>query len=646
MVYLLFSSSGLWPGGAAEGAAENPGPEAPVARAGTTLAGELAFPLGTPPDGAMGAGGQMVRYWLPAWLPWLSTDFEMSYHLLPREPGTLANPAAGSRIDVARLGVGLSGRIPIGKRFRLDAGGTLGAAAAMADWQFPPGFGWYWSAESGFSVLFGNSFGLRLQARYVDQDALARTLCVGVGFDLSGPAPPRRTGQSCPAAGGSTASAQTVTDARLAGGSRPPPPSDTSPLALLAQPPIPELSAKVRRDPAHELPRLVAALVNGAADDFVRARAIHDWVATNIAYDAEAFYGRSPMVTEPSEVLRRGASVCQGYAEVFQSMCRIAGIECVLISGYARGVGFDAQQEASAGYENNHAWNAVRIQGLWYLLDCTWDSGYLDPRAQKSVAEYATSYLFSDPRAFLHTHFPAEARWQLLDTPLSFREFCALPYLRGNFFQQGLVLQSGIALVNKVEDRLELTVRVPPEASLLVHATGDDGKEVDAFQQPEGEEHRIRVAFPAPGAYRIALFVGRQEPGKLGGSYLGAGELAILASRGTNLIFPQSSGALPFSGIEVLFPLPYDPQVEAEVRLPFRVPPGILLSALLLRPGWTVVAGRATVIDEGGKTVVRATFPEPGEYILSVNANREVNPLPAWGLVGSFRFQALQGTAR
>ncbi len=48
-------------------------------------------------------------------------------------------------------------------------------------------------------------------------------------------------------------------------------------------------------------------------------------------------------------------TVCAGYSQSFELMCRGAGIDCVAVTSDA------------------HEWNKVRINDSWYNVDCTWD---------------------------------------------------------------------------------------------------------------------------------------------------------------------------------------------------------------------------------------------------------------------------------
>ncbi len=62
--------------------------------------------------------------------------------------------------------------------------------------------------------------------------------------------------------------------------------------------------------------------------------------------------------------------VCQGYALVSQMFYRYAGLESIYCAGYSGDLSVD---EARASNAFGHAWNMVRLDGQWYLVDVTGD---------------------------------------------------------------------------------------------------------------------------------------------------------------------------------------------------------------------------------------------------------------------------------
>jgi hypothetical protein len=100
------------------------------------------------------------------------------------------------------------------------------------------------------------------------------------------------------------------------------------------------------------------------APDYDKLLRIHDFICEQTQYYAEAAYnGQTAHTASPYGVLFQGKANCQGYADTFQMLCRMAGIECVKINGEASG--------------SAHVWNMVKLEdGKWYHVDVTFDDGF------------------------------------------------------------------------------------------------------------------------------------------------------------------------------------------------------------------------------------------------------------------------------
>ena len=79
--------------------------------------------------------------------------------------------------------------------------------------------------------------------------------------------------------------------------------------------------------------------------------------------------GSTQVTTTAGEAFAAAKGVCQDYAHVFLSLCRLAGIPARYVSGLPQGEGV------------SHAWTEIWDDGLWYGVDPTRhvpvDEGYL-----------------------------------------------------------------------------------------------------------------------------------------------------------------------------------------------------------------------------------------------------------------------------
>lgn len=231
-------------------------------------------------------------------------------------------------------------------------------------------------------------------------------------------------------------------------------------------------------------------------DEADRARAVHDYIAARVAYDADSLVTEDRAPQDADTVFRTHRGVCAGYANLFVALARAAGLEAVYLTG-------DSRDQDGEVRGMGHAWNAVRLAGAWQLVDVTWDAGSL--RDNQFKAGFQTEYLFTPPEIFRLTHLPEVEGWQLAQPALSRGEFTRLPMLRPSFFAAGLALVSPRRSQVDSTGTLQLTVNNPRDQYLLA-----------SFYQGEAEAGTCEVTgratlsvqcrFPGSGRYELRLF--------------------------------------------------------------------------------------------------------------------------------------------
>jgi transglutaminase/protease-like cytokinesis protein 3 len=183
---------------------------------------------------------------------------------------------------------------------------------------------------------------------------------------------------------------------------------------------------------------LAAYLVAPARNDMEKARAIFRWIAANIDYNMDAARSGGDG-GGADEALKSRSAVCAGFSDLYSRLAKAAGLEAVSISGWARGMNYTVGDPAGA--TPNHAWNAVKIEGRWILVDSTWGAGAVDETGVYR-RRFDPWYFDPPPSELQCTHLPADPRWQLVSEPISGRDFTLSPYLRSAFFARGLELVS------------------------------------------------------------------------------------------------------------------------------------------------------------------------------------------------------------
>jgi hypothetical protein len=172
--------------------------------------------------------------------------------------------------------------------------------------------------------------------------------------------------------------------------------------------------ADVSRTPYH----LASYLTRNAHSELEKVRSIFVWVANNITYDMKSFRAGTYPDYHVRAVLKRKSAVCEGYARLFKALCTEADVPCEIIHGYSKGYGY----QPAAGFQvSNHAWNAVMIEGEWYLVDATWAATSMN--TEKVKRPINDNYFLASPEEFLLDHLPEIKAWQLVNTPISLADF-------------------------------------------------------------------------------------------------------------------------------------------------------------------------------------------------------------------------------
>lgn len=102
-----------------------------------------------------------------------------------------------------------------------------------------------------------------------------------------------------------------------------------------------------------EVSEILKDIIKVGMNDYQKEKAIHDYIVANLAYDTTLKNYSS------YEGLKNGQTVCTGYAQLAYKMLNESGIEAKIVVGVANG--------------EDHVWNLVKLDNIWYHLDCTWD---------------------------------------------------------------------------------------------------------------------------------------------------------------------------------------------------------------------------------------------------------------------------------
>ncbi|XP_074860280.1 kyphoscoliosis peptidase [Carettochelys insculpta] len=251
---------------------------------------------------------------------------------------------------------------------------------------------------------------------------------------------------------------------------------------------------------------LVKTLLQPARTDLEKVRAIWMWICHHIEYDVAGFHNKDQRFCEPKDVLQRGKSVCAGYAALFQQMCSIAGVQCMKLLGPCKGYGYRPGQPLTE--DNEHAWNAVYLDGRWHLLDSTWGSGIIDDSCSKFTFQYNEFYFLTHPALFINNHFPDNSNWQLLKPALTLKEYEGNMLYNCNFYKLGLVTaHPDTPAFQTVNGKAAISIASRAPLSFMFHLNGieehglmtlkKNGMKLEIYPQKTGN-HKVRIFAKPP----------------------------------------------------------------------------------------------------------------------------------------------------
>ncbi len=179
-------------------------------------------------------------------------------------------------------------------------------------------------------------------------------------------------------------------------------------------------------------------LTDSLKTDEEKIKALCLWIMKNIDYDVKMYEKGRFKRLKPNQVLKKRKAICQGYSDLFTAMCDYIGIRSYVVTGYSKSGNYEP---GDILIREDHAWNAVKMNGSWYLLDLTWASGNIElkPRMfqrrlaillglpfkekHKFIRKYNYNYLFADPKFIALNHLPVNSYWQLLNNTLPVEVF-------------------------------------------------------------------------------------------------------------------------------------------------------------------------------------------------------------------------------
>lgn len=234
--------------------------------------------------------------------------------------------------------------------------------------------------------------------------------------------------------------------------------------------------------------------------DYEKVISIYEYILNAVEYDHYAFDAAMETMAKGSYeeilalgqdkcyylegVFENGRAVCDGKAKAFVLLCGIEGIECVRVTG-------DAIEDGVG-----HAWNYVKIDYYWYLIDTTASDGlYLEENAD-SIADYCDgdvevpSYeYFLRSVDYLRGEYDYHGMWYEIEEQLSFTQ--------RNYFAYRLPGSNGmdfiISSANEVHRMFEMASEIGMPDEFVMSFISDQEEKAYEYFEEVIERYKLEV---------------------------------------------------------------------------------------------------------------------------------------------------------
>lgn len=380
---------------------------------------------------------------------------------------------------------------------------------------------------------------------------------------------------------------------------------------------IDERALSVPDSAKESLKSLTLYLIADAKTDLQKFRAIWRWITDNIAYDSVSFENGVYPDADPEATFASGMGVCEGYSRLFLQMAKYAGLskKTVQVSGVSKGGGY----VPGAGFtdRDGHAWNAVQLEGKWYLLDSTWGAGIVNNGTFEK--QYNEHYFLTPPEWFIFDHFPETKKWQLLKKPITLEDFEQLYSPTPSYFHYGLQVTTHKKVSIDMGSRVRISLKASSDMIFLAGVSQDGTPmENQAFVQRDGQTVNVDIAVADAGTYQFSLYAKKRTEE---GVYPEVLRYQLVASEGAGdeAYFPMAYDAFATRDCVLYSPMQGKIASGSKAKFKIKVPNAIEVQVIVDGKWLKLTKGAGSVFSgniaiEGSEIGIYAKFPDTTDY--------------------------------
>ena len=265
------------------------------------------------------------------------------------------------------------------------------------------------------------------------------------------------------------------------------------------------------------------AKIDFSLSDFEAAYMVYKWEYENLKYDCYKVNHKFLDDIDYSEngTYISGIGVCDGFSRLFRRFCHAMNIEAWQVIGYSKDAG---NVPGVIDDENYHGWNAIKIDGNYYLLDVTWGIGECD--GDDYTPKLTDSYFCTKPEVFIRTHHPLQKEYQLIYPTITLEEFFNSLYVTMEFYENGMTGINPDLPRLQIDDgkiKVEITYELPNDTLIIkphlyyLKNNGDKEEEYEYKKACRIDQEKTRALLTChaknKGNYKLKIFGGKDSKG-------------------------------------------------------------------------------------------------------------------------------------
>lgn len=180
---------------------------------------------------------------------------------------------------------------------------------------------------------------------------------------------------------------------------------------------------------------IVDSITKECTTELEMTRAFYYWQTHFVQFDHRRKNTKKSTDNASTALMERKAASL-GFAQMFKAMCGLKKMECTVVKGFVR---YRIRDIGNFDPDEIHYWNIVNIKNTQYLIDATMGIGSFDEKGKNIIPSYTDAWWLCNRKLFATSHFPENPTQQLLEIPISKKEFSNAPIVLPGAIIAGLL---------------------------------------------------------------------------------------------------------------------------------------------------------------------------------------------------------------